>query len=241
MAIHLVSYANVRMYGSLARLGAQAAALPFDHVHLFRESDLRAVPEFWSRHCALIDSGARGAGYWVWKPFVIALALARAAPGDVIIFADAGCSLVGERAARLLEYADLARAHTVLTQALEHPVRRWTKMDTVLAFDGVSYLDRPQLHGTVLAVCNTLAGVAFIDEWYAGVCNYHLVDDTPSAAPNDPEFIEHRHDQAILTLLAYRFGAYVIQDETYPVDAPDGGPILATRIRLAVLPEQSGL
>lgn len=232
MAIHLVSYANARMYGSLSRLGAQAFPL-FDHVHLFRESDLRAVPEFWERHHAHIESNARGAGYWVWKPYVLKLALESAAPGDVVFFVDAGCSLVGERAARLLEYAELARTHTVLVQALEHPVRLWTKMDTIIAFNGVSYLDRPQIHSAVVGVCNTPAGVAFVDEWYAGVCDYHLVDDTPSEAPNDPEFIEHRHDQAVLTLLSYKFGAHVIRDETYPVDAPDGGPILVTRVRLA--------
>lgn len=33
-----------------------------------------------------------------------------------------------------------------------------------------------------------------------------LIDDSPSMAPNHPEFREHRHDQAILTTLAYREG-----------------------------------
>lgn len=33
-----------------------------------------------------------------------------------------------------------------------------------------------------------------------------LIDDSPSRRPNHPEFREHRHDQAILTTLAYREG-----------------------------------
>lgn len=38
------------------------------------------------------------------------------------------------------------------------------------------------------------------DEWR------YLIDDSPSKLPNHPEFREHRHDQAILTTLAYREG-----------------------------------
>lgn len=34
----------------------------------------------------------------------------------------------------------------------------------------------------------------------------HLISDSPSLNPNHPEFREHRHDQAILTTLAYREG-----------------------------------
>jgi hypothetical protein len=233
MAIHLVSYANARMYGSLRRLGSQAAALPFDHVHLFRDTDLQQIPEFWERHREHIEKNPRGAGYWIWKPYVILLALKCAAPGDVVFFVDAGCSLVAERAARLLEYAELVRAHSVLNFALGHSVRRWTKMDTVLAYDGVAYLDRPQILSGVIGICNTPAGNALVAEWYEGCCNYHLADDTPSGSPNDPEFIEHRHDQAILTMISYNRNAHVIADESYPVDSPDSGPILATRVRIA--------
>lgn len=59
----------------------------------------------------------------------------------------------------------------------------------------------------------------FVDEWLKwclhrvrfsdGVCTdewRYLVDDSPSIAPNHPEFRENRHDQAILTTLAYREG-----------------------------------
>ena len=40
-----------------------------------------------------------------------------------------------------------------------------------------------------------------VNRWYELCCNYHLIDDSPSIAPNLPEFIEHRHDQAIFSLL----------------------------------------
>jgi hypothetical protein len=48
----------------------------------------------------------------------------------------------------------------------------------------------------------------FVAEWLKW-CLFEggrLIDDSPSRAPNHPEFREHRHDQAILTTLAYREG-----------------------------------
>lgn len=49
---------------------------------------------------------------------------------------------------------------------------------------------------------------SFVAEWLKW-CLFEggrLIDDSPSRAPNHPEFQEHRHDQAILTTLAYREG-----------------------------------
>lgn len=49
---------------------------------------------------------------------------------------------------------------------------------------------------------------AFVAEWLKW-CLFdggRLIDDSPSRAPNHPEFREHRHDQAILTTMAYREG-----------------------------------
>lgn len=48
----------------------------------------------------------------------------------------------------------------------------------------------------------------FVKEWLDW-CLFEggrLIDDSPSRTPNHPEFREHRHDQALLTTMAYRDG-----------------------------------
>lgn len=48
----------------------------------------------------------------------------------------------------------------------------------------------------------------FVKEWLDW-CLFEggrLIDDSPSRTPNHPEFQENRHDQAILTTMAYRDG-----------------------------------
>ncbi len=45
-----------------------------------------------------------------------------------------------------------------------------------------------------------------IKDWYS-LCyesNYHFLDDSNSRVSNHPDFQEHRHDQALLTLLIYK-------------------------------------
>ena len=46
--------------------------------------------------------------------------------------------------------------------------------------------------------------------------NFHLADDTPSQSNNEVGFIEHRHDQSILSLLLKQYGTSVIPlEEVY--------------------------
>ena len=66
--------------------------------------------------------------------------------------------------------------------------------------------------------------------------NYHFIDDSPSIIPNDPQFIEHRHDQSVLSLLSKIYGSEIINDETYTTTDydKDGNyyyPIKATRLK----------
>lgn len=61
----------------------------------------------------------------------------------------------------------------------------------------------------------------FVKEWLDW-CLFEggrLIDDSPSRTPNHPEFREHRHDQAILTTLAYREG---IKLHYWPASYNDG-------------------
>jgi len=61
----------------------------------------------------------------------------------------------------------------------------------------------------------------FVAEWLKW-CLFEggrLIDDSPSRAPNHPEFRENRHDQAILTTLAYREG---IKLHYWPASYNDG-------------------
>lgn len=60
-----------------------------------------------------------------------------------------------------------------------------------------------------------------VKEWMNVFYNdMHLVDDTPSLIKNSDDFIEHRHDQSIFSILSKLYNAATINlgnDDTEPI------------------------
>jgi len=85
-------------------------------------------------------------------------------------------------------------------------------MDTILAVHALDgkYMDRRQRNGgtNMFLVCDKTREL--VNRWYEFCCDYHLIDDSPSVVPNLPEFIEHRHDQAVFSLLTKKCNYLVI-------------------------------
>lgn len=75
---------------------------------------------------------------------------------------------------------------------------------------------------------------ALLAQWFALAQDAQLITDAPSIAPNPPGFSDHRHDQAIFSLLVRLHNVTTIQtDPTFPVDHARaiGSPVAAARSR----------
>jgi hypothetical protein len=90
------------------------------------------------------------------------------------------------------------------------PVSRWTNRDALVALE----LDQPEIHAaTPIQASFSLwrAGkksCEFVREWLALCAQRRLISDDPVTDPrgNLQGFREHRHDQALLTLLCIKRG-----------------------------------
>lgn len=60
----------------------------------------------------------------------------------------------------------------------------------------------------------TLYTIHLVNEWLSLAMNPQLINDAPSIMPEDPAFIDHRHDQAIWSLLIKKWGIPVWRDAT---------------------------
>ncbi|CAB4736054.1 unannotated protein [freshwater metagenome] len=189
-------------------------------------------------HRPFIERSPHGYGYWLWKPYLLDAACN--AGFDHVVYADAGCVLnLSSRTprSRLQDYLELATEHGITLMALQHPERQYTKRDTWECIGLTDeQLDQPQCVGGVLTLRADRAP-DLLREWirWCTTDNYHLLDDSPSASPELPEFVAHRHDQTILSCIAKRSELPVIADETYFDGAwdTDGAtkPIWAVRHR----------
>lgn len=60
----------------------------FDTATHYTEAMLRKTP-FWDQNRDILEQG-RGAGYWLWKPYIILEKLRQVGPNDIVIYNDAG-------------------------------------------------------------------------------------------------------------------------------------------------------
>lgn len=217
-----LSFADSRMSAALERLGRQAEALDFfDEITLFTEHDLSA--EFTSRMGRYLTPSCRGFGYWSWKPWSIHHVLQEMEEGDRLLYLDAGCHINANGTDRFREYVNMldrdSRGMLVFTNG--QPEYKWTKGDIFRHF-GVSQEDGHITHtqqiagGHVFLKKNPLTESLIRDWLHVFYDHLHLADNTPSASPNLPGFVENRYDQSIFSILCKLRGITTLDgSETY--------------------------
>jgi glycosyltransferase involved in cell wall biosynthesis len=184
-------------------------------------------PEWGNLHSEFIEKNIKGNGYWLWKPKLIQLMLEGLPENDILVYLDAGCefNLLGQE--RFNFYVDVASKSELLAFYLnEHQkdrqVRQWTKKDLLSKFkithNDQPILDAPQVEAGVLFIKNTPDARAFIKKWLAACESdkYSYLNDDASSLVEPLEFKQNRHDQAIFTLLLfkYQFGM-ILRNENY--------------------------
>ena len=200
---------------SLKRIGRQAHKIGlFDEVLLYSPKD---VPK------NILESPLfkhkKGAGYWCWKPAIIEMTLNRFNDGDVVIYVDAGCTI--RRSPQWLEYLKYMDQYDTLCFHYDEYQPQWKKwgsesaknkywtkkytLDFMANYVGDSTIgELLQIWGGLVLMKNKDNTV--LKQWKNLIIqNPELVTDPTAEELLDqyPGFAGHRHDQSILTPLAY--------------------------------------
>lgn len=229
--VHLCCFGTLPAYRmSLKRIQDQATASGyFASVKLYTP---QTTPRL-DQHAAFISANRRGYGYWIWKALVLLDRMANVPEGDIVVYCDTGCTIHATPAAqaRFAEYISALEAHPARRLGFNttHPTQMWCKGDVLDLFNARD-TSAGQMAGSVQMYANTPTNRAFVEEWLELMTRdgYHYLTDVPSRTPNEPIFREHRHDQAIFSLLAQREG---IATADHPGCAGDGAPFIISRMR----------
>ena len=216
--VHLVSFATPDFEPSLAELGASARRFGVAEVHEWGPERLRRTA-FYGAHQDVLDR-PRGAGYWLWKPYILQSLLDDVGDGEVVLYADAAISVLRP----LTPLAELCRERGGILVFRGHydgvggrlnVCRVWTKRDAFVltGTDTEAFHDAPMLDAAFLALTRTGRARRFVDEWLRWCTLPGALTDEPNACgrANLRGFVEHRHDQSILSLLAARHGLEVFR------------------------------
>ncbi len=207
----------------------------------YTEKDLQKDEEFWNKHGEFVENNKRGYGYWIWKSYLINKTLKDINDNDIIIYADGGCFFNPCGLKRLNEYIQIVNDNYfgMIVFQLEQMEIKWTKYE-LLEYMNVSEEDKWTRHimATSFIVKKTQHSSALIKQWFETCSKHELINDDYQKKYD--EFIDHRHDQSVLSLLVKKqmkkdVSPCVIKDETYfePNWYKDGKdfPIWAVRNR----------
>ena len=235
--VWFVTFADSRMKQPLRRIRRQAMEMGFSQDRILAMTEKDLGDDFKEKMSSHLVKGSRGYGYWCWRPNVVLQALRKMEEGEILLYTDAGCHLNPHGLPRLREYLKMVdeaellafQGRSLLGTAKYDPLHhfnhigQWTKGDVLDYFgvrENVEVLKSGQYSGGVFLVKKTKRSVAFYERYQAIAENhFSFFDDTPSKTRNTPEFREHRHDQAVFTLLCMKEGVKTLSTCEYGVYA----------------------
>lgn len=200
--IHLITYSSGNMDKAAALCVKSAEANGVDWSDDCNDGKIDVHFEAFNRS---VLNQERGAGYWLWKPYLIYKWAISLNEGDILIYSDAGVEFINN-VNHIIENMD----QDIFLFGNNYPHLDWCKADVREAITPNWSLlmdaDSKQVQASVIFIRVSEFSRRFIKEWLLWCQMPGFIDDSPSVIPNCPTFQEHRHDQAILTCLAYKYG-----------------------------------
>jgi hypothetical protein len=161
--------------------------------------------EFYLKNRFVLDR-PRGAGYWIWKPYVMLESFKKIEDGDVLMYVDAGVK-VDNNLTTLKELA-IEKGHVFFD--LVNLCKIWTKRDcfVLMNADEPKYWNAPQTNAFCQLYVKNEENTNFIKEYLRYCRDPRVVTDDINLCgkPNFLEFKDHRHDQSVLSLLIEKHG-----------------------------------
>jgi hypothetical protein len=189
----------------------------FDRYFLLDENSINK--DYYFNHRDILTSN-RGAGYWLWKPYLINKVLSTLEYNDILMYCDSSISQVAslDSVLSLLKERDII---TFIVNDGNGDEREVCKRDALILLDcDREYIwQKPlsgQLGASYIFLRKTKKTVEVVKEWLEYCEDERIISDKENVLgkPNYPMFVDHRHDQAVLSLLCKKHNITPIYDIT---------------------------
>jgi hypothetical protein len=151
-----------------------------------------------------ILSCARGAGYWLWKPYLILKTLNNLSENDILVYSDSGISFVKSFFEELLP-VEQPEDNGIISTGKCGKNSSFTKRDAFVLMncDNLEYTSSSQITASLIYIRKKKNTISFVEEWLNFCQDPRVITDLPNTRglPNYPDFVDHRHDQSIFSLL----------------------------------------
>ena len=203
--VYLITFGVGPFEKSKWRLAKQAEETGwFDKVIVYGESD---VKQFYHAGRKQKHSWHPFSGFCWWKPYIQQMTMDKIENDDIYLYLDAGCSINKNGGDRFYEYLELCDNSPGLIcfggSSTDVSENVYTKRDLLkfLDCDKPEYFNHGQIGGGIYFAKKNELSLSFLSD-YKKICDIdHLINNDKSYHEEYPEFLDHRHDQSVLSLL----------------------------------------
>lgn len=204
MKIKFCSFATKKFYSLQERqieYLKETANLSFEYVK-FNEKFVTNYLKNNKTDCR-ISAEKKGFGYWFWKPLIIKHVLDSSEEGSLIIYIDAGDIVNGQLINRIIEYDCKHNLSCILLSGFNRQ-GNWTHKNCFNKMNckEQKYYDAIQLEAGFQIWKKNEENICIINDYCSWCQNYEVVCDQEISHEG---YIEHRHDQSVLTNLKTKY------------------------------------
>ena len=203
MKVVLTNLSNELYASSRHRLNDSAKKYGIEDIRSYDFEDIRNT-DFFRQHEHILTQ-PRGLGYWLWKPYLILKAMETLQDGDIVIYCDCGLDFIAD----INPLIKICKEQPVLLFANGNLFNSaWVKRDCFILMDcdNERYWKSLQVDAAFNMYRKSKEAIHFLEEWLRYGSDERIITDLPNTCgkENLPDYIEHRWDQAILSLLAHK-------------------------------------
>lgn len=215
---HFIVYSNeVAPFGENSDYYCECALkVGFDSATHYTENMLRKTT-FWEENREILEQ-SRGAGYWLWKPWIILETLKKVGPNDIVVYNDAGryspksFQPFPSFPHAAAELTAMMPKRFIMGTRIEWLVQgEYTKRDCFILADGDTDEMRyaPQINACPALFMPSPDSFSFLERWLELARDPRALTDQPDELGDPyPEFEDHRHDMAIASILLHQQGGH---------------------------------
>lgn len=202
----LINYANlIYKEAQLKNCISAFESGGFDAVIKYRVEHIDS--EFYNKNKHILNL-ERGAGCWLWKPYFIKKTMIeRMNEDDILFYCDAGHKFYNS-IDHLIPLMENTKEKMLATKTGQIQ-KKYTKRDAFyyMNCDNEIFHNLEQIQAGFLLLKKNKFTLNFINEWLEYAQDYRLITDSPNECglQNFDEFVDHRHDQSIFSILANKY------------------------------------
>jgi hypothetical protein len=209
MKKYLVTYADTNYQPAQKACSISAKIFGnFDFILEYNPNNLSN--EFKSKNEKILNF-SRGAGLWIWKPYIIMDALNKLQNGDFLFYCDSGAFFI-----RKIDHIIKSMVGDIWVQNIPTIEEQFTKPDLfyLMELQGEKYRKTNQIQSGFIGIRKSFQSIMIIKEWLENCLIFERIDPVNRYTKLTPNFIENRDDQSIFSLICKKYNIIPHKDPT---------------------------